>query len=374
MNNPFEPVKLGTHVLRNRIVMSPMTRSRAYGPDASPTPLMAEYYGQRAGAGLIVTEGTQPNVIGQGYPNTPGLHSQTQVDAWRHVTDAVHAGGGVIFAQLMHTGRIGHPSNYAAPATPVGPSAVKALGQIFTPNGLQDYVEPLPMSGEQIRQTIADFAAAATNAIEAGFDGVELHGANGYLLHQFLSTNANQRTDEWGGTPANRTRLVVETARAVADAIGGDRTALRISPANPLGDIVEDDYTTTYPLLLDELNDLDLAYLHVLESRDPAFTGTLRQAWAGVFMLNPATPGSRTGPEQLPLIERGATDLLSFGQLFIANPDLPERLASGAPLALPDMSKAYGGDAHGYTDYPTLPVGAHEHDHKPSMTTTRRQP
>jgi N-ethylmaleimide reductase len=354
MNNPFEPVKVGTVELKNRIVMSPMTRSRAYGPDASPTAMMAEYYAQRAGAGLIVTEGTQPNVIGQGYPNTPGLHSRTQIDAWRRVTDAVHANDGVIFAQLMHTGRIGHPANYATPATPVGASPIRAAGQIFTAQGLQDYVEPVPLSGEQIRRTVEDFAAAAAGAIEAGFDGVELHGANGYLLHQFLSTNANQRSDGWGGSPANRIRLTVDTTSAVADAIGADRTALRISPANPLGDIVEDDYTVTYPMLLDSLNGLGLAYLHVLESRDPAFTATLRRAWSGTLMLNPATPGSRTGPEQLKLLENGAADLLSFGQLFIANPDLPERLATGAPLALPDMTKAYGGGAEGYTDYPTL--------------------
>lgn len=354
MTSPFEPVHVGRHTLKNRIVMSPMTRSRAYGPGASPTPLMAEYYAQRASAGLLVTEGVQPSVIGQGYPNTPGLHSRAQVEAWRQVTDAVHARGGVIFAQLMHTGRIGHPLNYAESTTPVGPSPVKAAGQIFTSQGPKDHVEPTPLTGDEIRQTIADFATAAANAVEAGFDGVELHGANGYLLQQFLSTNANQRQDEWGGSAANRARLVIETVRAVADAIGADRTALRISPANGLGDIVEDDYKETYPLVVDALADLGLAYLHVLESRDPAFTATLRGAWKGIFMLNPATPGSRTGPEELALIEQGVTDLVSFGQLFIANPDLPERLAAGAPLALPDMTKAYGGDGTGYTDYPTL--------------------
>lgn len=361
MNNPFEPVTVGRRTLKNRIVMSPMTRSRAYGPDASPTPLMAEYYAQRAGAGLIITEGTQPSTIGQGYPNTPGLHSRTQVDAWRRVTDAVHRNDGVIFAQLMHTGRIGHPTNYAEPATPVGPSRVRANGHVFTPTGPQDLVEPEPLTGEQVRQTIADFAAAASNAVEAGFDGVEVHGANGYLLQQFLATNANQRTDEWGGSAAGRARMVIETTRAVAAAIGADRTALRISPANPLGDIVEDDYTTTYPLILEALNGLGLAYLHMLETRDPEFTGVLRRAWNGVFVLNPATPGSHTGAEHLALIEQGATDLLSFGKLFMANPDLPDRLATGAPLALPDLSKAYGGGAAGYTDYPAAdrlePVG-----------------
>lgn len=354
MSIAFEPIKVGAVELKNRIVMSPMTRSRAYGEGFSPTPQMALYYAQRASAGLIVTEGIQPSAIGQGYPDTPGLHTATQIEGWQQVTEAVHARGGVIFAQLMHTGRIAHPTNYLQPTTPVGPSAIKPAGQIFTHRGLQDFVVPEPMTSAQIHETIADFATAASNAIEAGFDGVELHGANGYLLHQFLATNANQREDEWGGSAANRARLTIETTRAVVDAIGADRTALRISPANPLGDIEETDYTDTYAIVLGALNGLGLAYLHVLESRAPEFTPSLRAAWDGPLMLNPATPGSRTSPEQLALIDAGATDLLAFGQLFIANPDLPKRLAVGAPLALPDMTKAYGGDERGYTDYPTL--------------------
>lgn len=354
MSIAFTPIDVGALRLTNRIVMSPMTRSRAFGEGFTPTPLMATYYAQRASAGLIVTEGIQPSAIGQGYPSTPGLHTPEQIAGWRAVTDAVHARGGVIFAQLMHTGRIAHPSNYPQPTTPVAPSPVKAAGQIFTAEGLQDFVVPEALSQEQVQQTIADFAQAAVNAREAGFDGVELHGANGYLLHQFLSTNANERDDEWGGSPQNRARLIIETTRAVAEAIGADRTAVRISPANQLGDIVEVDYTETYPIVVEALNDLGLAYLHVLETKDPEFTATLRAAWNGVLMVNPATPGSRTGPDQLALIEQGNADLVSFGQLFIANPDLPERLATGAELALPDMSKAYGGDERGYTDYPTL--------------------
>lgn len=354
MSTAFTTLRIGPYEVQNRIAMSPMTRSRAYGPDSSPTPEVARHYAQRASAGLIVTEGIQPNEIGQGYPDTPGLHSQTQIDAWRGVTDAVHAADGVIFAQLMHTGRVGHPANYRVPTTPVGPSPVKAAGQIFTHEGMKDFVVPRPLSGGEIEQTIEDFAQAARNAVAAGFDGVELHGANGYLLHQFLSVNANQRADQWGGSTRNRARMIIETTRAVADAIGSDRTALRISPANPLNDITEDDYPDTYPLVLEALNTVGLAYLHVLESRAPEFTPVLREAWDGVLMLNPATPGSRTGPEQLPLLDQGAADVLSFGQLFIANPDLPERLAAGAPLADPDMTKAYGGDERGYTDYPRL--------------------
>src|ERR1700761_1376266 len=261
MTTAFDPIKVGSHELKNRIAMAPMTRSRAYGPGRSPSPLAAEYYAQRAGAGLIVTEGTQPNVIGQGYPFTPGLHSDAQVQAWRAVTGAVHARGGVIFAQLMHTGRIGHPASYEEPRTPVGPSAVRAAGQTFTPAGMKDFPVPQEMTADDIRQTVADFAAAARNAVAAGFDGVELHGANGYLLQQFLSTNANTRTDQWGGSPRNRARLAVDVTEAVAAAIGASRTALRISPANPFNDIAEDDYSETYPLLLEAVNPLGLAYL-----------------------------------------------------------------------------------------------------------------
>lgn len=352
--NPFESVEVGFGTLKNRVVMAPMTRSRAYGPNASPTRLMAEYYAQRAGAGLIVTEGVQPSRIGQGYPDTPGLHSAAQVEAWRRVTGAVHDAGGKLVAQLMHTGRIGHPDNYVEPATPVGPSAVRAEGQIFTAGGLRDFVEPVPLTGEQIWETVGDFASAARNAIAAGFDGVELHGANGYLLHQFLSTNANRREDDWGGPAENRIRLTLEAVRAVAQEIGAERTALRISPANPLNDIEERNHAETYQLLVDELDDLGLAYLHVLESTDPGLTSVLRARWSGVFMVNPATPGSRTGPEHLSLIEEGAADLVSFGRLFMANPDLPHRLETGAPLHEPDLSRAYGGDAAGYTDYPAL--------------------
>jgi N-ethylmaleimide reductase len=223
MTTAFDPVLLGEVQLANRIAMSPMTRSRAYGPEATPTDLMATYYSQRASAGLIITEGTQPSVIGQGYPDTPGLHSAAQVDAWRTVTDAVHAAGGKIFAQLMHTGRIGHPSLLPDGLTPIGPSAVAAKGHVYTHSGPQDFVTPQPLTRDEIWATIDDFAAAARNAIAAGFDGVELHGANGYLIHQFLAPNANQRTDDWGGSVTNRIRFGIEVAKAVTDTIGAQR-------------------------------------------------------------------------------------------------------------------------------------------------------
>ncbi|KIH96594.1 1,2-oxophytodienoate reductase [Streptomonospora alba] len=358
MRAAFTPTRVGRHRLENRIVMSPMTRSRAFGPELAPTDMMATYYAQRAGAGLIITEGTQPSAVGQGYPNTPGLHTGAQITGWRTVTDAVHAEGGTIYAQLMHTGRIGHPANYRTAHHPVGPSPVKAEGRIFTEEGLQDFVVPRELGAQEIGRTIRDFADAARNAVEAGFDGVEIHGANGYLIHQFLSTNANRRTDDWGASAPNRARFALEVVAAVAEAIGGDRTAIRISPANPFNDIEEEDFEETYSHLVEELNGIGPAYLHVLESRAPEFSRELRRAWNGAMILNPATPGARTAPEHLALVDEGVTDLVSFGQYFISNPDLPERLATGAELAEPDMSKAYGGDERGYTDYPTLAVGA----------------
>lgn len=354
MSTVFDPITVGGIELKNRIVMSPMTRSRAYGPGASPTPSMAEYYSQRASAGLIITEGTQPSVIGQGYPNTPGLHSDEQVQAWRMVTDAVHANGGVIFAQLMHTGRIGHPSLLPAGMVPVAPSSVAAAGEVFTLDGMQPYVVPEELDEEQITQTVLDFAQAARNAVAAGFDGVEVHGANGYLLHQFLSTNANLRSDRWGGSVDNRIRLTLRVVDAVTAAIGADRVGLRISPANPLNDIREDDYHDTYRALVDGLASKKLAYLHVMEVGDRDFTNELRRRFGGTFILNPATPGSITGPGEVGLVEDGTADLVAFGAAFLANPDLPHRLAEGAPLNTPDRATFYGGDDRGYTDYPAL--------------------
>ena len=347
------PLEAGSMTMRNRIVMAPMTRSRADG--TLPTRDTATYYAQRAEAGLIVTEGIQPSRIGQGYPFTPGLHSAEQVEAWRVVTDAVHAVGGTIVAQLMHTGRIGHPSTTEAVGhgalTPVAPSGVTAAGQIFTPTGMQDHVEPEALSVEQVHDTIDDFAAAARHAMSAGFDGVEIHGANGYLLHQFLAPNANRRTDEWGGTPANRMRFTLEVARAVAEAIGADRTGIRLSPANGLGDTREDDHVTVYPQLVGELDALGLAYLHLIEAGNPSLTPVLRDRWSRTLVLNPAAedPAAR-----LDLVASGAADAVSFGRAFIANPDLVTRLTAGAELARPDLGKAYGGDGTGYTDYPTL--------------------
>lgn len=351
----FDPTAVGGISVRNRIVMSPMTRSRAFGTRA--TPAMVTYYAQRAGAGLIITEGVQPSPVGQGYPDTPGLHSREQVESWRQVTDAVHDAGGAIVAQLMHAGRIGHPSTTAAagngPLTPVGPSAVAAAGQVFSPDGQRDHVVPHALTEDELIETIADFVAAARNAIAAGFDGVEIHAANGYLLHQFLAPNANQRTDRWGGSIENRIRLTLEVTAAVAEAIGADRVGVRISPANGLGDTVEPDHAAVYPLLVQKLNDYGLAYLHLIEAGATDLTPTLRSQWRGSLILNAAGADPLAHPERLQRLEAEA-DLLSFGRLFISNPDLVERLEAGAELSLPDLTKAYGGDHRGYTDYPVL--------------------
>lgn len=355
LTTAFQPYQLGRITLANRIVMAPMTRSRAYGPGASPTELMATYYAQRASAGLIVTEGIQPSLVGQGYPDTPGLHSAEQVAGWRVVTDAVHARGGRIFAQLMHVGRLSDPALLPDHLAPVGASAVPAVGQIYTHQGPKPFPVPQELDEDGIRQTIADFVHAAENAIEAGFDGVELHGANGYLIHQFLATNANQRTDQWGGTPENRARFGVEVAKAVAERIGADRVGFRVSPGNPLHDIVEDAIDETYAALLAGLAELGLAYLHIMEATGQRpFTLAARQAWPTTLVLNPDTRPEPTGPAELALIDEGVADLISFGSLFLANPDLPARLAAGGPFNTPDRRLAFGGDHRGYTDYPTL--------------------
>jgi len=349
----FDPIDLSGTPLANRIVMAPMTRSRA-AEGGLPTELTAEYYTQRATAGLIVTEGIQPSVVGQGYPSTPGLHSAEQVAAWRAVTDAVHAAGGRIFAQLMHAGRIGHPSLLPDGLVPVGASPVAANGQVFTSEGPKDFVTPRELTGDEILATVADFATAARNAVAAGFDGVELHGANGYLIHQFLAPGTNLRTDAWGGSPDKRIRFAVEVARAVAAEIGAARTGIRLSPGNPLNDITEPDPEPAYTALVTELDRLDLAYVHVMEVGDVRpLTLTLRKLFSNAFVLSPATDGP-TSHDALTLVEDGTADLIAFGQLFLANPDLPLRLKSGGPYNQPDGATFYGGGAAGYTDYPAL--------------------
>ncbi|RPE44918.1 N-ethylmaleimide reductase [Streptomyces sp. Ag109_O5-1] len=353
MTTAFDPIDLPGHRLANRIAMAPMTRGRA-AEGGLPTALTAEYYAQRASAGLIVTEGIQPSAVGQGYPDTPGLHSAEQIAAWRTVTDAVHAAGGRIFAQIMHSGRIGHPDLLPDGLVNVAPSAVAASGQVYTHEGPKDFVEPRELTEDEIHATVADYAAAARAAVEAGFDGVELHGANGYLIHQFLAPGSNRRTDGWGGSPAGRIRFAVETVKAVVEAIGAERTGLRLSPGNPLNDMDEPEPEPTYTALVDALEPLGLAYVHVMEvPGHRELTTALRKRFSGVFVLNPATEGP-TGPEALELVEDGTADVISYGQLFLANPDLPARLKAGGPFNAANPATFFGGGAEGYTDYPAL--------------------
>lgn len=355
MNDLLEPLALGKLDLPNRLVMAPMTRSRAFG--GVVTELTAEYYAQRASAGLIITESTQPSVIGQGYIDTPGLHSQEQVQAWRRVTDTVHNQGSRIFVQLMHSGRIGHPSLYPDGALPLAPSAIPSGERLYTAGGRLDHPTPRAMTLEDIIQTVEDFVSSARNAMEAGFDGVELHGASGYLIHQFLSDNTNVRTDAYGGSIENRIRFAVEVVQAVSDAIGPDRTGIRISPAIDYNGMDESDSAELYSALVCSLAPYGLAYLHVAEAGRRDLTRQIRAEWPGVLILNP----HRT-PEESPAnaetavaaLREGLADAVSLGALWLANPDLLARIKAGGPYNEPNPATFYGGDHRGYTDYTTL--------------------
>jgi N-ethylmaleimide reductase len=351
----FSPVRVGAHTLRNRLVMNPMTRSRA---DAAgvPNELMATYYGQRSGAGLIVTEGVAPSPNGKGYARIPGLWSAAQVEAWKPVTKAVHAGGGVIFAQLMHTGRVSHPANMIEGARVVAPSAVQLEGKMYTDAaGMQDYAVPEVLDDAGVEAAKAEHVLAAENAIAAGFDGVELHGANGYLLEQFLSPHTNRRTDRWGGSIENRLRFVVETVRAVADAIGAGKVGLRISPHGlNSGMVAYPEIDEEYLALAKALAPLGMAYLHVADhgyGKNAALAsleGALRKAWPGVLLIG----GSWQQESAEAALAEGRCDLVGFGKAFLANPDLPTRFAKGLPLNPPDPSTFFTPGPKGYTDYP----------------------
>ncbi|MFB4316487.1 alkene reductase [Actinomadura sp. 21ATH] len=346
----LKPYKSDHLDLPNRIVMAPMTRGRADDATAVPNPLTRDYYAQRAGAGLIVSEGIFPTPLGKGGPGIPGLIDEDQVAGWRPITEAVHAAGGRIFAQLWHVGRMTHPVTLDG-ASPVAPSPVRITGeQIFTREGLLDHVTPRALTTAEAEETIAAFAAAARNAIRAGFDGVELHGANGYLIQQFLSDNTNRRTDRFGELP----RFATEVVEAVTAAVGAGRVGLRISPGNPENEIAESDPATTYRTLVRTLAPLGLAYLHVIERGAYEALADLRPLWPGTLVanFNGPEPTTREAGEQV--LNAGLADLFSFGRLFIANPDLPARFAAGAPLAPYAGHLVYGGGAEGYTDYPAL--------------------
>ncbi|TAL20103.1 MAG: alkene reductase [Frankiales bacterium] len=347
----FAPFRLGDLELKNRFVMAPMTRNRA-GEGTAPTALNAEYYAQRAGAGLIITEGTQPSAVGQGYPNTPGLHTEDQVAGWRLVADAVHAVGGVVVAQLMHTGRIGHEK--ITGQQPVAPSAIAAAGQVFTGAGMDDLPTPRALATDELPGVVAEFVDAARRAVEAGLDGVELHAANGYLLHQFLGDTSNARTDAYGGSPENRARFVVEVATAVAAAIGAGRVGIRVSPGHAFNDMTETEVEATYEALVTGLAPLGLLYLHIAEDPGTTYGEALRTLFPGVVIISTGFQGASDLETAQSVVDSDRGDLFAVGRGFLANPDLVERFRVGAPLNAVDQATTYGGGAEGYTDYSRL--------------------
>lgn len=353
----FAPLDLGGLLLPNRVVMAPMTRNRA-GAGNAPTALNAAYYAQRAGAGLIITEATQISPQGLGYPGTPGIHSVEQVAGWRAVTRAVHDAGGRIFLQLWHVGRISHPSLQPGGALPVAPSAIAPAGQAWTLDGMKPYVVPHALTGDEIAGILADYRRAAAQARQAGFDGVELHAANGYLVDQFLRDRSNRRTDRYGGSAFNRARFLIEAAEALVAEWGAARVGVRLSPTSAFNDMGDSDPAATFATAVRELTRLEIGYLHVVEpgDDDPPSAGErtdlafFRRLWAGPLIANKGYDLARANA----VLAAGTADLISFATLYIANPDLPERLRRGGPFNAADRKTFYGGGAAGYTDYPPL--------------------
>ena len=366
MRSLFDSLHAGNLQLDNRIVLAPLTRNRA--PDAIPTPLMAEYYAQRASAGLLVTEATAISQQGQGYADVPGLYGTEQLDGWKQVTHAVHEAGGKIVVQLWHVGRVSHHELQPEGGKPVAPSALTAKTKtVLFRNGVPTFVdtsEPRALESEELPGIVHTYQAAARNAVDtAGFDGVEIHGANGYLLDQFLKRGSNQRTDDYGGSIKNRARLLLEVVRAVTEAIGGGRTGIRLSPVTPANDVHDPDPQPLFDYVLRQLAVLNLAYIHIIEGATggprelpdrPFDYAALKAAYraaggTGAWMVNNGY--DKAMAEQA--VVDGA-DLVAFGKPYIANPDLVERLRRNAPLNTPDKATFYGGGAHGYTDYPAM--------------------
>ncbi|WP_373540330.1 alkene reductase [Chamaesiphon sp.] len=356
----LEPTQLGPYPLKNRIVMAPLTRNRAIEGNV-PQPMNAEYYRQRATAGLIVSEATQISPQGQGYPFTPGIHSAAQIAGWQLVTQAVHEQGGRIFLQLWHVGRVSHPCFQPNGDRPVAPSAIAPEGEVATFTGSQPYVVPRALETAEIPKIVADYRQAAENALAAGFDGVEVHGANGYLLDQFLHDGSNHRTDEYGGSIANRAKFLLDTIAAVVDVWGSDRVGVRLSPSGTFGTMSDGDPLALFTYVVQQLDRLNLAYLHIVEPRvagnetavDPDMTMSthyFRTIYAGTMIS--AGGHDLTTAEQT--LADGDADLVAYGRLYISNPDLPQRFATGQPLTPYDRSTFYGGDEVGYIDYPVL--------------------
>lgn len=347
----WNPVKVGHLTLPHRLAMAPMTRSRAL-VDGTPSPLAPTYYAQRASLGLLISEGTQPSDDGQGYLLTPGIYTAKHIEGWKRVADEVHAAGGYLFIQLMHVGRISHPDNTLHHRQPVAPSAIAPGLGMFTASGMQDIPVPRELALDEVPAIIDEFRTAAAAAIKAGADGVEIHGANGYLVHQFMAENANTRDDQYGGSPENRARFGIEVARAIAQEIGSDRTGFRISPGSPAGGLDEGPQgLDVYRVLIPELASLNLAYLHVLHLGNEAFLREIRSLWPSALLVNRAgRPLEKLAAD----IDSGIADVAPAGAWALANPDLVERLKTGAALNDPDPTTFYAGDAHGYIDYPTL--------------------
>jgi N-ethylmaleimide reductase len=362
MKKILSPYTKGSFSLKNHLVMAPMTRSRAI--DNLPNELMAEYYGQRTGAGLIITEGTAPTPEALGYARIPGIFSEPQVDGWRKTTSAVHKNGTKIFVQLMHTGRIGHEDNLPEGLQLVGATTQKAAGQIFTDTlGMQDHSEPVALTAEGINLVIEGFTSAAKNAIAAGFDGVELHAANGYLLEQFLNPNVNNRTDEYGGSIEKRAKLVLDIAEETIASIGKERTGIRFSPFSTLGDLQaydEAEVHETYAYLAKELSALGIAYFHLSSNPNiPQKTlDAIRANFKGSLILSNGLT-SETAEE---VLDNGVADLVAFGRSFLANPDFEKRVEKSASLNRVDFTTLYTPGAVGYTDYPTLAEQVRLHD------------
>lgn len=355
--NLFTPIRIGALDLPHRIVMAPLTRCRA-GEGNAPTAMNARYYEQRASAALIVTEASQVTPYGQGYPGTPGIHSDEQIEGWKLVTKAVHEKGGRIFLQLWHVGRISHPSLQPGGVLPVAPSAVKPQGQAATTSGMVPFETPRALETAEVYDVIAQYRSGAENAKRAGFDGVEIHGANGYLIDQFLRDGTNKRTDEWGGSVERRARFALEVVSAVVDVWGADRVAIRLAPNGTFNDMHDSNPKEIFGYTLERLSDMNLAYVHLVDMTEKdAKHGSpgiplsfFRSKYRGNLMANGGYTLERANQD----IAEGIADLVSFGQLFISNPDLPERLRTNAPLTPPDPSTFYGGGEHGYTDYPAL--------------------
>ncbi|MGJ7486421.1 alkene reductase [Variovorax sp. LT2P21] len=346
----FAPTHLGPLPLKNHLVMAPMTRSRAGEGDVA-TSMTAEYYRQRAGAGLIISEGSQVSAQAKGYPRTPGIFTPAQVAGWKRVTDAVHAEGGRIFLQLWHVGRLSHSSVQASGALPVAPSAIKADGELYTPTGLQPYETPRALTLAEIPVVVADFRQGAENAKAAGFDGVELHGANGYLIDQFLRDSTNVRNDAYGGSVQNRIRFLQDLVEAVTPVFGADRVGVRLSPLFDGFAKKDSDPQATYGHAAEMLGTYGLAYLHVMQLGTGSFDFIeLKRRFGGKYIANGGYDAERAAAA----LRSGSADLVAFGTPFLANPDLVERLRNGAALNAADPSTFYQGEARGYTDYPTL--------------------